>query len=215
MTHVVFAQDHLKEKFPSPVTFEDILAYLSLPVDLQKHKALIKRALQDHHRVTYIPKTSSTDRDTFRYNPIHPVASTQDLLAYLQERPTVAGISVKELKDVWPDCVPELDKLEQQHKILIVRNKKDDTPRTIWADDPTLRTQPDTDFVDFWARTRLPGTEGELRSELEKAHLTPTSQVKEIRKVDARKKEKRRVNRASGKVTNTHMRGILKDYSKR
>ncbi|QIW99409.1 hypothetical protein AMS68_004927 [Peltaster fructicola] len=216
MTHVIYAQEYLKEKFPTAVTFEDILAYLSLPTDLQKHKALIKVALQDHHRVTYMPKSeSSIGKELFRYNPIHPVASADELLSYMATRQTFTGISAKELKDVWPDSVAAMDKLERQHKILITRNKRDNTPRTIWADDPDLHAQQDDDFIEFWNKTKLPASETEMRNELEKAGLTPTSQIKEIRKAEPRKKEKRRINRAGGKTTNLHMLGILKDYSKR
>lgn len=216
MTHVIYAQEYLKEKFPTSVTFDDILAYLSLPTDLQKHKALIKVALQDHHRVTYTSKAeSSTGKELFRYNPIHPVASADELLSYLNSRQTFAGISAKELKDVWSDSVTAMDKLESQHKILITRNKKDNTPRTVWPDDPELHADQDSDFVDFWTKTKLPASDTEIRNELEKAGVTPTSQVKEIRKVEHKKREKRRVNRASGKTTNLHMMGLLKDYSNR
>ena len=54
----------------------------------------------------------------------------------------------------------------------------------------------------------------EIRRELEKAGQTPTSAVREMKRIEAKKKEKRRVNRKGGKTTNSHMLGILKDYSK-
>ena len=72
----------------------------------------------------------------------------------------------------------------------------------------------DTDFIDIWAKTKLPGSEMELRTELERFGLTPSSQVKESRRIETKRKEKRRINRKSGKTTNAHMLGILKDYSK-
>lgn len=215
MTHVVYAVQHLKEKYPNTATFDDILAYLSLPHDLQKHNTIVKRALQGHDRVLYTPKSASTTgKETFRHRPIHPVTNADELRAYLVSRPTSAGVSVKELKDGWPECIGVLDKLEREHAVLVTRNKKDNTPRMVWADNPSFHARQDGEFVDFWGKTKLPASEIEISNELEKAGLTPTSQVKELKKAEPKRREKRRINRAGGKTTNMHMMGILKDYSR-
>lgn len=133
---------------------------------------------------------------------------------YLSGLPTAAGIMVRELKDGWPNCIPELETMAAKHEVLLLRQKKDNAPKTVYPDSPQFYVHMDQDFVDFWSKCKLPASEAELRTELEKANLTPTSQVKEIKKGNMQKREKKRVNRRGGKTTNIHMAGILKDYKK-
>ncbi len=221
---VIETKTYLRDK-GKPLTFDEIVEYLSLSVDEVKNKPFIKQGLQGNDRITFIPASQSkTGKDSFTYRPEHPVTNAEELKNYLAIQPTAQGISVKELKDGWPDCGPTIDQLENEGFCLVLRNKKDNTPRTVWADSPsyhilnTTTQQPqkaDSDFIDVWAKTKLPGSEVEIRSELEKAGLVPTSQVKEINTMGNKRKEKRKINRKGGKTTNSHMLGILKDYSKR
>jgi transcription initiation factor TFIIE subunit beta len=103
MTHMVYAVQHLKDKFPVAITLSDILTYLSLPADLQKHAPLIKRALVGHDRISLVDKHESPNgKESFRYNPIHPVTNAEEMKSYLARLPTAAGIPVRELKDGWP-----------------------------------------------------------------------------------------------------------------
>jgi transcription initiation factor TFIIE subunit beta len=225
LTQVWNAVKYLKDKEMKPVPFDQLIGYLSLPNDAEKNIPLIKRALIQHHRAQYLTKDASPNgKESFRYMPMHAVTNAEELKDYLARQPTAQGIPVRDLKDGWPDCAAYLDALEREGAILVTRNKKDNTPRMVWTDSPTYHIlnatnqQPqkaDSDFVDVWSKTKLPGSEMELRTELEKAGLTPSSQVKEVRKVEAKRKEKRRINRKGGKTTNSHMLGILKDYSKR
>ena len=225
LTQVWNAQRYLKDKDLKPVPFDQLIGYLSLPNDAQKNIPLIKRALIQHDRVEYLSKTESGNgKESFKYKPLHPVTNAEELTAYLARQPTAQGIPVRDLKDGWPDCAAHLDALERAGSILVTRNKKDNTPKMVWADSPSYHIlnpvskapqKADADFVDLWSKTKLPGSEAELRSELEKAGLTPTSQVKEVRRVEGKRKEKRRVNRKTGKTTNNHMLGILKDYSRK
>lgn len=215
MTHMVYAVQHLKEKFPTAATLPDILNFLSLPSDLQKHTPLIRRALVGHDRIAIVPKHESPNgKESFRYNPQHPVTNAEEMKSYLATLPTAAGIPVRELKDGWPTCVPELEGLAAKHEVLLLRQKKDNAPKTVYPDSATFYVHMDDDFVDFWSKCKLPASEAELRTELEKANLTPTSQVKEVKKGNMHKKEKKRVNRRGGKTTNLHMMGILRDYKK-
>jgi len=175
--------------------------------------------------VQYVDKNQSGNgKESFKYRSVHPVTNGEELVAYLSRLETSQGISVRELKDGWPDCTSTIDRLEREGRILVVRNKKDDVPRTVWADspsyypvvDPTSRkvSKVDMDFVDFWSKTKLPASENEIRAELERARITVTSAVKEVKRMDV-KKERKRVQRKNGKTTNSHMLGILKDYSNR
>jgi transcription initiation factor TFIIE subunit beta len=215
MTHMVYAVQYLKERFPVAATLPDILNFLSLPADLQKHTPLIRRALVGHDRIAIVPKHESQNgKESFRYNPQHPVTNADEMKNYLASLPTAAGIPVRELKDGWPTCIPELETLASKHEVLLLRQKKDNAPKTVYPDSSTFYVHMDEDFVDFWSKCKLPASEAELRTELEKANLTPTSQVKEIKKGNMHKKEKKRVNRRGGKTTNLHMMGILRDYKK-
>lgn len=225
LTHVVAAIKYLKDKDMKAVPFTNIIDYLSLANDQENMKPLIRRALLHNNGVTYLSKTESGNgKESFKYKPKHPVTNAEELTAYLARLPQADGVEVKDLKDGWPDCADYLDELERAGSILVSRNKKDNTPKKVWTDSPSYHIlnsatqQPkkaDDDFGEMWAKIKLPGSEMELRTELEKANLTPSSQVKEVRKVEAKRKEKRRINRKGGKTTNSHMMGILKDYSRR
>lgn len=212
MTQVVYAIDYLKSK-DRPISFTDIWNYLSIPANQQQHRQVLRRALMEHPKVDYDPKGLDGQHPSFRFRPIHNVRSADDLKAYLQRQYTAQGISVKELKEGWPDAIPEIERLESRGELLVVRQKKDNIPKMVWPNDPSLDQRIDQDFKDYWSKISLPANPGELRAELEKAGLTPTSQVKEVIKVSGGKDKKKRTSRKVGRSTNTHMVGILKDYS--
>lgn len=215
LTQVHYAVDKLKKNNLDPISFDDLISYLSLPNDAQRRIPLIKRALQDNPSVDFVPKArSGNGKDSFRYRPKHPVTNAEQLKDYLARQTTAQGILVKELKDGWPDCHKAIDELEKQHYLLATRNKKDGLAKMVWPDSPSYHTHISGDFKEFWMKTKLPVTEGEIRNELEKAGITPTSQVKEIKK-EIRKNDRKKASRRGGKTTNVHMAGILKDYSRR
>ena len=225
VTQIFTTVNYLREKAPRVIAFTDLISYLSLPVDMEKSIPGIKRALAQSADAEFLPASESPNgKDSFRYRPKHPVTNPEELQLYLARQPTAQGISVKELKDGWPDVTSHIDALEREGHILVARNKKDGVARTVWTDSPTyhildastqLPRKVDTDFVEMWGRIKLPMHEGDIRSELEKAGITPTIQVKEVKTGDVRRKEKRRVQRKGGKTTNSHMLGILKEYNKR
>lgn len=119
---------------------------------------------------------------------------------------------MKELRDGWPSAIAAIETLEAQNHILVTRNRKDNTPRLIYPSSPALSNPIDADFMNMWHKIRIPATSDELRADLERAGLTPTSQVKEAVQVGRRDKKKRAM-RKGGKTTNTHMEKVLKDYS--
>lgn len=233
LTQVVNAVKYLKEKDSKPVTFDNLIGYLSLPNDAQKNIPFIRRALRENERVEFIPKTeAASGKESFKYRPLHPVTNVEELREYLATLPPAQGIPVKELRDGFPDCFPAIRVLETEGRLLCVRNKKDNTPRTIYADSPsyhilsstssTTDSHPnvmkvDPDFADIWSKTKIPASEVEIRTELERAGLTPTSQVKDTGGLGrgGGKKERKRAVRRGGKQTNQHMLGILKDYSRK
>lgn len=224
MTHVVNAVTYLKTKNFQAVPFDQLISYLSLPIDLQKNVPLIRRALQSNERVTYVSKNDSgLGKESFKYRSLHPVSNGEDLVSYLSRLDSSQGIPVKELKDGWPDCITTIDRLEREGQVLVTRNKTDNAAKAVWIDSPSFYpvtganhavAKVDADFVEFWAKTKLPASEGEIRGELERAGITVTSAVREVRKME-KKKERKRAVRKNGKTTNQHLNGLLKDYSNR
>lgn len=216
LTQVHYAIEKLKTNKLEVMSFDDLIKYLSLPNDAHRRIPLIKRALQDSDRVEFVPKSrSSNAKDSFRYRPKHPVTNPEELKNYLARQTTAQGILVRELKDGWPECQAVINELEKEHFLLATRNKKDNTAKMIWPDSPAYHVHISDDFRDFWSKTKLPANETDIRNELEKAGITPTSQIKEGRKDIMKKKDRKRPNRRGGKTTNQHMMGILKDYSRR
>lgn len=215
MTKVVYSIEWLKAK-EIFVSFEDIWSYLSIPENERGMKPVLRRALMEHPKVEFEPGVCK-DKDGktvpgFRFRPMHNVRSADELIGYLQRQSTAQGINVKELKDGWSTAVAEIDALEAKGELLVTRNKKDNTPKMVWANDPSLSLHIDQDFQDYWHKIRIP-EDTDIRNDLIKAGLTPTSQVKEVIKVGGAREKKKRVSRKIGRSTNLHMTGILKDYS--
>jgi len=207
MTRVHYAVEYLKEK-DRPIKFDDIFKYLSIPPDRKDEGRRLRSALMSHPKVEFEQREG-----TFRFRPVHNVRSAEELRGYLQQQPTAAGISVKELRDGWPGAIAAIDFLEKEGNLLVTRNKKDNVPKLVWPNDPSLglSVAVDDDFQAYWHKIKVPDAT-DLRQELEKAGLTPTSQVKEITPVNGGGKKKRRINRKAGRSTNTHMSHILKEY---
>lgn len=217
MTQVNVAVNYLKTKNPQELALDDVISYLSLPTDEARTQgALIRKALQGNDRVQFIPKAQSANgRDSFKYRPSHPVTNAEELKNYLARQTTAQGILVKELKDGWPNCIPAIDALEKENAILVTRQTKDNAPKMVWPNSPSYHVHIDDDFREFWNKTKLPATETEIRNELEKAGIVPTSQVKEVKKMGGKKERKKPTRRGGMKTTNKHMTGILKDYTRK
>ncbi|KAK2737653.1 hypothetical protein FQN57_007460 [Myotisia sp. PD_48] len=212
MTQVIFAIEHMKAK-DVPLKFSDIESYLSL--ERQGHDPgsihALRRILQSHDKVEYDP-TGANGEGTFCFRPPHNIRSAEQLLKHLQSQTTAQGMSVRELREGWPNIVATINRLEAEGKILVTRNKKDNHPKMVWTNDPTLTEHFDPEFRQIWEKIKIPDYET-VMEDLEKAGITPTSKHKVVKarpKVEHRKVKKAR---RSGKTTNVHMAGVLRDYS--
>ena len=205
---IVFAVERLKAKLPQTVSSPDLLSYVlpSQAVENQPAVAVFKKYLQSHGKVTYNRAT-----DSWRYKPALPIFNEADLLTYLQNQETALGISVSTLKDGWPDVVETIDKLEAQSRLLVNRQKKDNSARSIWANDPSLNSPLDQEFKDIFNGVALPTIEDTVRS-LEREHLNPAGQVVVLGPEAPRKKKVKKVRRGA-KITNVHMQDQFRDYS--
>ena len=122
------------------------------------------------------------------------------------------GLAVKELKDGYPNVEEDLKTLEAQGHVLVIRGKKDGLPRMVWYNDPKLNVSISEEFKEIYHKLRVPDA-GDLPKELEKAGMTPASvDPRSIKRVVV-DKEKKKKGRRWGRITNTHLVGILRDYN--
>lgn len=210
MTQVTYAIEYLKTK-GSPHSLADLLSYLSLEHREDEYKRTIGTILRSHHKVNYEPKNDGSE-DLFSFRPLHNIRAADSLLAHLQSQPTAQGLSVRELRDGWLDAEAAIDELERKGKLLVTRNKKDDHPKMVWPNDPSLSIHIDDEFQIMWEKIKLPEP-GAVADQLEKAGLTPTSKSKAPKTKVKQQEQKSKKPRRGGKTTNTHMIGVLRDYS--
>ncbi len=214
-TNITYAIEFLKKK-RVPKTFKEILEHLSQVHADDQHKRTMASILRKHGQVTWMedPKSSKWDSGTFAHKPIIDVRSKEGLIAYLQKRDSAQGVSVKDLKDGWPECEDGIDELEKEHKLLVTRTKKDNHARMVWLDDPTLNHSVDAEFQGMWKAVELVSVD-ELVRKLQEAGQKPASEdpSKRIKAAPKAKEKKKRPSRRGGKTTNTHMMHLLRDSS--
>ena len=209
MTQITYAVEYLKTK-GNPQTLSDLLSYLSLQHREDNYKKAIAAILMKHDKVDYERKEGG--EGTFSFRPVHNIRSADRLLGYLQAQPTAQGLSARELRDGWPDAEAAIDDLEDQGKLLVTRNRKDNHAKMVWPNDPSLGIDIDEEFQNIWHKIKLPAPEA-LADELKREGLTPANKKgpKNVPTKNAEKKTKK--PRKGGRTTNTHMQGVLRDYS--
>jgi transcription initiation factor TFIIE subunit beta len=212
MTNVLYAIQKMKEK-NAPLTFEDIVGYLSLQERRhdQGYVHALRSILQVHEKVNYDP-SGADGKGSFSFRPPHNIRSEEQLLQKLQSQTTMTGILVKDLKEGWSGVEQSIDKLEQEGKLLVTRNKKDNHPKMVWANDPSLMHKFDDEFRQIWEKTKVPDQQ-QVLEDLEKAGMIPTNKNKVVKPRPKVEQKKTKKPRRTGKTTNTHMMGILRDYS--
>ena len=210
MTQVTYAIEYLKTK-GTPQTLTDLISYLSLQNREKGYQRTIGTILKNHEKVDYDPKNDGGE-GTFSFRPAHNIRSSDKLLGHLQSQPTAQGLSVRDLKDGWPGAEAAIDDLENQRKLLVTRNKKDNHAKMVWPNDPSLKFQIDDEFQSMWHKIRLPEP-GALADELEKEGLTPANKSRSVKTKPKQQEKKTKKPRKGGKTTNVHMMGVLRDYS--
>lgn len=217
-TQMAFAVEYLKKK-GEPKSITEIIDHLSLRGYSEEHKRELTEGLRGHPRVDWKPDASLSEQTwktgIYSYRPV--IVNVKDgtsLLAYLQRKTDASGVSVKDLKDGWPDCEDTLASLEKQHKILVVRTKKDNFPRYVWADDSSLHHSVQPEFQVMWHRVPIPSVE-DMHRKLVNVGQKPTSEdpLKIQQAANKPKIQKKRASKRTGKATNVHMAHLLQDFS--
>lgn len=200
---LLWATEYIQKK-GKPIPLNELMDYLSLSPN-DKVIELLKKL----NKIQFDPK-----KNAFKYISTYDVHSASELINLLKSQVTFKGISCKDLKDGWPQCDATINELEEESKILVLRTKKDKTPRYVWYNNGNDLHRIDEEFIKTWENIQLPQF-SELPRKLQDLGLKPASVdpatiKRNSSKVEVKKKKQRR-----GKVTNTHMAGILKDYSHR
>lgn len=236
LNHITFAVEYLQGK-ETAVPFSAILSYLSLsPNDSLKEVLAVQQILRKHANVEFIPDgapspspsapaagtaagpTPEWNKGMYRFQPKYNIRSSSDLIAYLQAQRSFTGIPVKDLREGWSGAIQVINELEQEHRLLVVRNRKDNQARMIWLGDPTLHKQIDPEFQSMWHKIKVP-PEVDLPAMLRKDGHKSTSADPSLDAGNGKAALKAatvlKKPRRAGKTTNTHMLGLLKDYSSR
>lgn len=199
-TQVVDAVEYIK-RADKPVAFDDIARYLSTNID-----TLLPRLLNIQRiRVNMTQKTA-------QYVSIYGIYSKDELLTFLRNQQTCQGISVRILKDGWNGCLAAIEELEKDNLIIVIRTKKENSPRFVWANTGGPLGGIDEEFMNIWSKVKVPDA-ADLPTKLLEAGLKPTSvdpaTIKSNKKTTGERKQKKP---RRGKITNTHLGGLLKDY---
>ncbi|KAK3186215.1 transcription factor TFIIE beta subunit, TFIIEB, Tfa2 [Lecanicillium sp. MT-2017a] len=218
-SHMKFAVDYLKSKAVAK-SMTDIIDHLSLRSNSDDHKQALADGLRGHPRVEWKPDASVSEQTwksgTYAYQPVIPnVTDAVSLLAYLQRKTDASSVSVRDLKDGWPECEDTIDSLEAKHKILVKRTPRDNVPRHVWLDDPSLHHPVSPEFQGMWRRVQIPSID-DMHRKLLNVGQKPTSE--DPRKAAAAagnkpKQQKKRASKKIGKATNVHMAHLMQDYS--
>lgn len=200
-TQLFHAVEYIKDA-ARPVSFNDIERYLNVPI--QSILGLLRGV--DRVRINESTRTAE-------YKSPYEIYNAEDLLRFLSAQPTFQGVSVKMLKDGWGGYLTAIEELEKSQDILVLRTKKENSPRYVWANRGGPIGSVSDDYVKLWASVRVPSA-SELPDLLDRAGLKPASVdpatiKKQQTPGDQRKQKKPR----RGKMTNTHMRGMLKEYN--
>ncbi|KAK4111292.1 transcription initiation factor IIE, beta subunit [Canariomyces notabilis] len=218
VSQMAYAVSWLRGK-DEPQGYQDVLGYLSLTARPEQDQEFFVEQMRRHPQIQWIPDPELSEQTwrsgTYLHRPTIPnVKNKTQLLAYLQKKTDASAVSVKDLKDGWPDCETAINELEAEHKILVVRAKKDGSARNIWLDDASLFHAVDPQFRLMWARVEVPSVEN-IVHRLLTAQQKPASEDPRLKAMQAPKvdKKKKRTQRRTGKSTNDHMQDLLKDYS--
>lgn len=200
LTRLHLAVEYIKQQ-DAAVPVKELEGYLLFDIS-----NTLLPLLREIDRIKYDPAL-----DTLEYMALHNIRTSDDLLSFLRSQLTFKGTSVKELRDGWAGCLEAIATLEEENKILVLRNKKDNAPRLVWANLGGDIGAIDEDFVRLWGKIRVPDRDS-LYQVLVDNSLKPTGADPHDMKKKPQQQERKTKKARRGKITNTHMKGILKDY---
>ncbi|KAI0872123.1 hypothetical protein GGS24DRAFT_25911 [Hypoxylon argillaceum] len=225
MTQLTYVVDFLKAK-RVPKTLQEVLDHLTLHNLPEHQQKLFVNLMHKHSRIDHIPAPKSAKGAaggeqqpawrTGKYQFKAKIPGVHDkitLLAHLQQKTDASSLSVKDLKDGWPDCDQAITDLENEHKILVVRTKKDNHAKFVWLDEPRLSHAVDAEFLNMWHRIELPAADEMVRKLLALGQKPASEAPQNNGKAATKASKKRKTTRPPKHQSNAHMAHLLKDYS--
>ncbi|KAI1173542.1 hypothetical protein F4777DRAFT_447052 [Nemania sp. FL0916] len=227
MTQLTYVVDFLKTK-GTPKTLQEVLEHLTLHKLPEQQQKIFVDLMHQHSRIDHIPapKTAkgaaaSADaalpawrRGKYQFKAKIPgVHDKMTLLSHLQQKTDASSLAVKDLKDGWPDCDQAITELENEHKILVVRTKKDNHAKFVWLDDPRLAHAVDAEFLNMWQRIELPAADDMVRKLVALGQKPASEAPSNNAKAAVKTAKKRKAVRPPKHQSNAHMAHLLKDYS--
>ncbi|BFZ56576.1 transcription factor TFIIE beta subunit, TFIIEB, Tfa2 [Savitreella phatthalungensis] len=202
LSQMQYSIEYLKKSLPGGKTTSELSSYLSKPIT-----PALAHVLRHNERVSYESAT-----DTYYFQPVYKVRNKEQLLAVLGAQIVSSGLSVKDLKEGWPSCVDELEEMEKQGEVLLIRQRKDDKPKTVWDSGAgKFHTSVDKEFQQSYERIQVPPPL-QVTRELEALGLKATGSDGlglGMKKMDAgQQKKQKRMRQRGHKVTNTHMQAL-------
>ncbi|KAH8897069.1 transcription initiation factor IIE, beta subunit [Thozetella sp. PMI_491] len=211
-----YAIQWLRSKAGQPQTIHDVIGYLSIAGGEPAHMAFAEN-MRKNPRIEWTPDPNLSEQTwetgTYQHKPIINVKTKTELLAYLQARADATPVEVKDLKDGWPDCEKGINELELDHKILVIRAKKDGVPRLVWQDDASLHHKVDPQFISMWNRVEIPPVDSIVQRLKAVGQKATSDDPRDKAQAPRVEKKKKRAARRTGKATNLHMEHLLQDYS--
>ena len=199
------------QKDGTSFTLEGLISYLSLHVLTEQETRIFAKALRDHPSISYDP-AGLDGQGSYTFKSRYDIHDSSQLLRHLQGLPTFHGLPANDLKEGWADSEEAIRNLQDSHKLLVLRSRKDEKAKMVWLDDPTLCRRIDPEFRDIWGKIKLPDPET-TAADLERNGLLPTNKFKKPKVARKTQEKKQKKSKRSGKVTNQHITHILKDYS--
>lgn len=225
-TNIIYIVEYLKKE-GTPKTLDDVLAHVGLTRAEERKMREVRDRLLTHTKVKFNPDTEppaagadpadAWRRGTYEHRPTLPgVKDEQALLAHLRSLRQAQGVPVKDIKDGWADCEKTIDRMEAEHKLLVVRAKKGGLPRSVWIDDPSLNHDVDDEFKILFHRVEMPAAEDMVRK-LTQVGQKPTSEDPrlKIQAVEGKQKQKKKSARRGVATTNTHMAHLLEKFNQK
>ncbi|KAI0539092.1 hypothetical protein GGR58DRAFT_512615 [Xylaria digitata] len=224
MTQLTYVVDFLKAK-RAPKTLQEVLDHLTLHNLPEQQQRIFVNLMHKHSRIDHIPAPKTAKSAAGEQHPawrtgkyqfkakIPGVHSKITLLEHLQHKTDASSLSVKDLKDGWPDCDQAITELENEHKILVVRTKKDNHAKFVWLDDPRLSHAVDPEFLNMWHRIELPSADDMVRKLLALGQKPASEAPQNNMKAPTKAAKKRKTTRPPKHQSNAHMAHLLKDYS--
>ncbi|KAG8905173.1 hypothetical protein FRB99_000587 [Tulasnella sp. 403] len=211
-TQLAFALDYLK-KSQNPIRLEDLAVYSNVPSLITD--ATLLAAFESDPNVNKNPNNG-----LYTWKRVYASRTPEQLLNEIRTKGRDGGgLSVKQLKEGFPDVVQHIEELERQGHVLVTRATKDNQPKHVFWNEITVEQggkQVDEEFRKLWDGLANP-VEADILRSLERDGLQATaSETLPAKQLPKKRSKKPKTSNRVHKITNTHIADVdlTKDFVK-